>query len=82
MFHRIAGAIPALVSLAMGADLSSGSTPFGLAHIFCSLTVTNKQLLAEGLAEKGIDTEQFKQLQELHRVKGKDGVEEPKVRSP
>ena len=45
---------------------------YGVAHILAALTVTNRELRDKALAEKEISPEQFKQLQELQRVKTKD----------
>ncbi len=66
---RLAPVIKFLSSL----ELDERSTAsYGLAHIFASLTVTNKELRDKALAEKDISPEQFEQLQQLQRVKTKD----------
>ena len=54
-------------------DLDVRSTAaYGVAHILCSLTVTNRELRALALADKDITPEQFEQMQELQRIKTKD----------
>jgi hypothetical protein len=54
-----------------------------VAHILAAVTVTNNELRAKALAEKDMSVEQYKQLQELQRVKAKDAdgneIEEKKV---
>lgn len=56
---------------------------YGVAHILASLSVTNAELRRKALAEKDITEEQYNQMQELQRVKGKDNdgneFEEKKV---
>jgi hypothetical protein len=67
-------------------DLDLRSTAaYGVVHILCSLTVTNRELRALALADKDISPEQFEQMQELQRIKTKDEhgnvIEEKKVRT-
>ena len=68
----------------MKLDLDARSTAaYGLTHILCALTVTNRELRAKALADKDITPEQFDQLSELQRIKTKDEegnvIEEKKV---
>lgn len=77
---RVAACIPELMKL----DLDARSTAaYGLTHILCALTVTNRELRAKALADKDITPEQFDQLSELQRIKTKDEegnvIEEKKV---
>lgn len=65
-------------------DLDVRSTAaYGVAHILCALSVTNRELRAIALAEKDITPEQYDQMQELQRIKTKDEdgrvIEEKKV---
>jgi hypothetical protein len=63
-------------------DRSTSS--YGVAHILAALTVTNRELRDKALAEKDITPEQYKQLQDLQKVKTKDEngniIEEKSVR--
>ena len=63
-------------------DRSTAS--YGVAHIMAALTVTNRELRDKALAEKDITPEQYKQLQDLQKVKTKDEhgniIEEKSVR--
>ena len=43
---------------------------FGLAHIIFQLTVTNTELHAAQLAEKGITLKQYAEMQKLQQLKG------------
>lgn len=57
---------------------------YGLAYIFATLSVTNRELRALVLAEKDISVEQYEKIMDLQRIKAKDEagdpLEEPKVR--
>ena len=79
-YSRVAACIPELLQL----DLDARSTSaYGLTHLMCALTVTNRELRAKALAEKDITPEQFEQVAELQRIKTKDEqgnvIEEKKV---
>ena len=74
----------ALLHLDLDPSTTGRSTaPYGVAYILASVTVTNNELRARALAEKDMSVEQYKQLQELQRVKTKDAngneIEEKKV---
>ena len=74
----------ALLQLDLDPATTGRSTaPYGVAHILAAVTVTNNELRAKALAEKDMSVEQYKQLQELQRVKAKDAdgneIEEKKV---
>jgi hypothetical protein len=78
---RVAACVAELTKL----DLDVRSTAaYGVAHILCALTVTNRELRAAALADKDITPEQYEQMQELQRIKTKDEdgnvIEEKKVR--
>jgi len=80
LLSRVAACIPELMKL----DLDARSTAaYGLTHILCALTVTNRELRTKALADKDITPEQFDQLSELQRIKTKDDqgnvIEEKKV---
>ncbi len=63
----------ALLQLELDPNVTGRSTaPYGVAHILAAVTVTNNELRAKALAEKDMSVEQYKQLQELQRVKAKD----------
>ena len=79
-FDRVSSCVAELTKL----DLDSRSTAaYGICHILCALTVTNRELRMAALADKGVTMEQFEQLQELQRIKTKDEdgnpIEEKKV---
>lgn len=65
------------------ATTGRSTAPYGVAYILAAVTVTNNELRARALAEKDMSVEQYKQLQELQRVKTKDAygneIEEKKV---
>lgn len=68
----------------MALEIDERSTiAYGVAHILAAVTVTNRELRAKALAEKDISEEQYQQMQELQRIKGKDNegkeFEEKKV---
>lgn len=67
MFSRVKAILPSLLSFAEEIDTRS-TAAFGLAHIIASLTITNKELRARALAEKGISPEQFDQIQKLQQI--------------
>lgn len=82
--HRVAQSMEALLQLDLDPSTTGRSTaPYGVAHILAAVTVTNNELRAKALAEKDMSVEQYKQLQELQRVKAKDAdgneIEEKKV---
>lgn len=63
----------ALLHLDLDPTTTGRSTaPYGVAYILAAVTVTNNELRARALAEKDMSVEQYKQLQELQRVKTKD----------
>lgn len=67
--YRVAPSIDPLLKLEIDPRSTIG---YGVAHILASITVTNRELLKKALADKDITEEQYKQMQELQRVKGKD----------
>jgi type II secretory pathway component HofQ len=82
--RRVAQSIESLLQLDLDPATTGRSTaPYGVAHILAAVTVTNNELRAKALAEKDMSVEQYKQLQELQRVKAKDAegneFEEKKV---
>jgi hypothetical protein len=81
---RVAQSMESLLKLDLDPATTGRSTaPYGVAHILAAVTVTNNELRAKALAEKDMSVEQYKQLQELQRVKAKDAegneFEEKKV---
>lgn len=60
-----------ILRLAKFIDMRS-TAAYGLAHIVCSLTVTNHELRAKALAEKDLTPEQYEQLEALQKIKAKD----------
>lgn len=70
--YRMSAAVTTIIALANDAARMSNTACFGLAHILCSLTVTNYELQLAALAEKEMTPEQYKQLKDLSRVQTKD----------
>jgi len=71
------GRVGGLLSALLDADIDYQKTAaFGLAHILASLTVSNYELRAKVLADKGITPEQYEVLQNMQKIKPKDGEDE------
>lgn len=70
--YRMSAAVTSIIALAGDAARLSNTACYGLAHILCSLTVTNYELQLAALAEKEMTPDQYKQLKSLSRVKTKD----------
>lgn len=69
--YRVTPLIPSLILIAEQLDVRS-TAAYGLCHIIASLTVTNHELKAKALADKGITTDQFEKMEELQRLHTKD----------